>query len=95
MAWGRNTAPPHLVIRFASMDTNTLASYRDVASAAHVWERPSLSFDWEQLNILSLCDHAQRIFVSDEHSNSYKLSYLKAVIDLIQQSAKAQDSEQS
>ena len=94
MAWGSQclTVPPPEI----AMNAQLSAAFPDVDAAAHVWSTApaSGSFDWEQLNILSLCHHAQRIFASDEHSNSYKLSYLKAAVDLIQQSAEAQDTKQ-
>ncbi len=90
----RDASTPESILSL--MNTQLSAVFPDVSAAAYVWPTTptSGSFDWEQLNILSLCHHAQRIFASDEHSNSYKLSYLKAAVDLIQQSAEAQDTKQ-
>jgi hypothetical protein len=90
----RDASTPEPILSF--MNTQLSAVFPDVSAAAYVWPTASTngSFDWEQLDILSLCHHAQRIFASDEHSNSYKLSYLKAAVDLIQQSAETQNNKQ-
>jgi hypothetical protein len=72
------------------MNTSTTVAYPDVDAAAHVWDNTEGSLSWDQLNILSYCRHAKRIEASDDHSLSYKVSYLKAAIDLIEDSVKAQ-----
>ena len=71
----------------SSVNTSTAAAFPDADSAAYKFaDQPSRVF---RDLIIDLCHHAQRIDASDEHSNSYKLSYLKAAIDLIEDYAKA------
>lgn len=72
------------------MNAPITTAYPDVDAAAHVWDKTEGTLSWDQLNILSLCQHARRIESSDDHSLSYKVSYLKAAIDLIEDSVKAQ-----
>jgi hypothetical protein len=70
-----------------SVNTSTAAAFPDADSAAHKFaDQPSRVF---RDLIIDLCHHAQRIEALDEYSNSYKLSYLKAAIDLIEDYAKA------
>jgi hypothetical protein len=85
---GGKPASPNIALH--SMNHTPSTVYPDVDAAAHVWDNTEGSLSWDQLNILSYCQHAKRIESSDERSLSYKVSYLKAAIDLIEDTIKAQ-----
>jgi hypothetical protein len=70
------------------MNTSTAAAFADADSAAYQFPTNKPNRIRTDL-LLDICQNAQRIEASDEYSNSYKLSYLKAAIDLIQDYAKA------